>query len=225
LIQQIKTAVAPVWFLPATIAISESALLECASEGVLSRARELHAEMRRREFLRSRWLYRSISASKFNLEKTADGDVIWPEGLCGSLSHKQGCVALAVESKLKWKSLGVDLEVVAINSGILEKVMDDDEFNVMIALLGQEDGVSAVFSAKEAVFKAIFPLGRKMFWFDDAKLCGISQSSEGLQMTFELLEDFGFATCAEERVVKVDLVRVSVESIKDMWLSICGVLR
>jgi len=99
------------------------------------------------------------------------GQPVWPQGLVGSITHTHGFAAAAVGNASRFASIGMDTEQV-----MTAEVMH----NVRARICGPEDKFSVgspfapelyatlVFSAKESLFKCLYPLVGKMFWFEDA---------------------------------------------------------
>lgn len=84
---------------------------------------------------------------------------LWPTGVTGSISHADGlAVAVAARTRPGIASLGVDLEVAArLEDELWPHVLTRSERDACAA---STDPTSAarVFSAKEAVFKALYPV-------------------------------------------------------------------
>ena len=82
---------------------------------------------------------------------------LWPAGVVGSITHCEGYVAAAVARASAVRSLGIDAEVLApAGADVRRVVMAPGE-----APLDVGDGIDPVllaFSAKEAAFKAWYPL-------------------------------------------------------------------
>lgn len=103
------------------------------------------------------------------------GEAIWPRGYCGSISHcanaeDEQAVAIAIAGSLKnFRSLGIDIESMdrEITPGLDKKLGNDSEFN---ALKEEPYKELAILSAKEALFKLLYPLTQTFFGFHDAEL-------------------------------------------------------
>jgi enterobactin synthetase component D len=98
---------------------------------------------------------------------------VWPKGLSGSLSHARGHVACLIRS---CPGVGVDVEAIATGPGlraILHKALRPEEEQLFAALSESELSVQAtlVFSAKETLFKALYPRVGHVFGFQAACLC------------------------------------------------------
>jgi 4'-phosphopantetheinyl transferase EntD len=95
---------------------------------------------------------------------------IWPDGFVGSITHCRGYRAAAVTKRVSYLSIGIDAEPhEPLPPGILERIACPEEVQALQAL-----GTSGMcwdrilFSAKEAMYKAWFPLMRQWLGFEDA---------------------------------------------------------
>jgi 4'-phosphopantetheinyl transferase EntD len=98
---------------------------------------------------------------------------VWPAGVAGSISHTKGlCVAIVGRAHV-WAGLGLDIEPdhgldVALWSDILrpsETARIDD-----LPPGSQGSAAMAVFLAKEAAYKAQYPISRTLFAFQDVEV-------------------------------------------------------
>lgn len=116
---------------------------------------------------------------------------IWPEGLTGSISHSESACVAAVGLRGDWVSVGVDLEeATPLDPLLVAEVCTKAEQVWLGKQLPSERGLMAklIFSAKEAVYKAQYPLSGELFGFDalelriDRELCtfeAVFQSPQG----------------------------------------------
>jgi len=125
------------------------------------------AERRRDEFLAGRACARSC------LDELGYGDApvlrgergmpLWPEGAIGSISHS-GTIAMAVAAPSGTvRSLGIDVEQQRAVTDELQDLLFRPEERSRLALMPQDERRAAatlMFSAKEAFYKAQFPIGR-----------------------------------------------------------------
>jgi 4'-phosphopantetheinyl transferase EntD len=96
------------------------------------------------------------------------GAPVWPKGIVGSITHIEGYYAAAVASKSDFEAVGIDAAANRpLPSSVERIVADDDELR---DLPRGEGWSTAVFSAKEAVFKAWFPMTGRWLGFDEAKV-------------------------------------------------------
>lgn len=100
------------------------------------------------------------------------GAPVWPAGVVGSMTHCSGYRAAAVAFEADWAGIGVDAEVNApLPRGMADVVLGPEERAQVRALDGGEGHVAwdrLMFSAKESVFKAWFPLTGRWLGFEGA---------------------------------------------------------
>lgn len=126
---------------------------------------EFSIEKRKREFTLGRGAARK-ALEGLGIYNTAVGkgnrrEPLWPEGICGAISHTDGYAVAAVALKHDVIGLGIDIENVCENQklNIVEKIALQDEKKWItedIALSNLRTVL--LFSAKETVFKALYPL-------------------------------------------------------------------
>jgi enterobactin synthetase component D len=139
----------------------------------------IKAISRRDEFVRSRLLLRSLTNVKTSFLPDAENSPTWPPGMCGSITHKNGHVAVCTTSKKLFLSVGIDAEDARKDiSHLQEKICTQNDLKWVESICGLTEMkrgaiIALIFSAKEALFKCHFPLGRKMFWFHDAEVSQI----------------------------------------------------
>ena len=118
-----------------------------------------------------------------------DGAPIWPDGICGSISHCTGCVAAAVADTAMHKSIGLDVERLGqIDQTLMKRILTPSEFAELLGygFLAREIWAHVAFSAKEAFFKAAFNQTGDYFDFHDASLTrigGLIQQSGQFEIT------------------------------------------
>jgi 4'-phosphopantetheinyl transferase EntD len=135
-------------------------------------------EKRRREFTTGRICAREALA-KLGLTAGAipageRGEPCWPAGVVGSITHCDGYRACAVAHSSDLLSLGIDAEPNApLPPGLLDDVARAEELPWLHELQSRAPEVHwdrLLFSAKEAVYKAWFPIARRWLGFEDAVL-------------------------------------------------------
>jgi len=105
---------------------------------------------------------------------------VWPDGYVGSISHSHGfCIAAAATSK-EYKSIGIDVERYRIeDENLFDYICTPSEIADAVRETGftSAECVALIFSAKESVYKAYFPIFRMFFDFTDVYISLISQTS------------------------------------------------
>ena len=129
------------------------------------------------------------------LPSDADGVPIWPSGTVASISHSRGLCGAVAASTDDIISLGLDLEKTnRLSPRAMERVVHPLEVSVVgdSQLLG-----SLLFSAKEAFFKAQFPVYGAQPNFKDLAL-QIDDASKQMsvrEVALHLPEDLREAAC------------------------------
>lgn len=105
----------------------------------------------------------------------AKGQPLWPAGVVGSITHTKDYCAAAVADAGAVRSIGIDAEEHDIlPDGVLRHIALDAELKRLDRLdhLGRGDvrWDRLLFSAKESVYKAWFPLANRWLGFQDAEV-------------------------------------------------------
>jgi 4'-phosphopantetheinyl transferase EntD len=132
---------------------------------------------RQREFRAGRAAARQslklIGAPSISIPPAADRTPIWPSGYIGSISHCESlCGAIAASSSDLF-GIGLDLESAQVlTEDIIPLVLDVSEEECIIreAKLGRGLSAALAFSAKEAFYKAVYPVERRLMDFLDVTL-------------------------------------------------------
>ncbi|MER6036694.1 4'-phosphopantetheinyl transferase superfamily protein [Streptomyces sp. NPDC001835] len=102
------------------------------------------------------------------------GAPVWPDGLAGSMTHCDGYRAAALVRAADLASLGIDAEPHApLPDGVFDTIALPAERNRHRALSAGRPAVHwdrLLFSAKESVYKAWFPLARAWLDFSEADI-------------------------------------------------------
>lgn len=96
---------------------------------------------------------------------------LWPAGIVGSITHTRGYYAAAVARADEMLTVGIDAEIHdELPDGVLGVVTLPEEREMLAALPGDLFWGRILFSAKESVYKAWFPLTERWLGFGDARL-------------------------------------------------------
>lgn len=135
-------------------------------------------EKRRREFLTARACVRRALA-QLGLPAQAvpagpRGEPRWPAGVVGSITHCDGFRACALGRAESLAAIGIDAEPNApLPGGLLADVALEEEREWIRDYAREAPEVSwdrLLFSAKESIYKAWFPLANRWLGFEDASL-------------------------------------------------------
>lgn len=147
---------------------------------------------RRAEYLAARY------AAKLLLEgEGCYGDVgcslsrapIWPTGFSGSISHTNNFAIASIVPCHTALILGIDIEI--LDSKSIVKAAEIFTTPTEQALLAScnivyETALLIAFSAKESLFKALYPEVKHSFGFKASRICQLDMSA--CRMTFELMQ-------------------------------------
>jgi 4'-phosphopantetheinyl transferase EntD len=101
----------------------------------------------------------------------------WPEGMVGSMTHCDGYRAAALTRESDLASLGIDAEPHApLPDGVLRSVSLPAERERLAQLAARQPAIHwdrLLFSAKESVYKAWFPLTGEWLGFEEADIADI----------------------------------------------------
>lgn len=116
---------------------------------------------------------------------------VWPPGWTGSISHANGVAACAVVASAPGRVLGLDVERwVAPDQAmqIREMIATPGELS-LLSMLPPERALIALFSAKEALFKALYPQVGRFMEFSAAR----AVEADGGQLHLRLSEHWSQA--------------------------------
>lgn len=106
---------------------------------------------------------------------------VWPEALSGSISHGGGLAAAIVGRAHSYPGLGIDVEAPIAPSRcqrLGRRIANPREHAILRTLnTTAEARFTAIFSAKEALFKALYPSVRHYFDFLDVELTACDPAS------------------------------------------------
>ena len=152
----------------------EPVVLFPAEEAAIAKA----VDKRRREFATARRCARAALA-QLGLPPTPivpgeRGAPRWPDGVVGTITHCAGYRAAAVAHDRDVITLGLDAEPhEALPHGVLDTVSSPTERSRLAVLAECWPGIHwdrLLFSAKESVYKAWFPVTQRWLGFEDARI-------------------------------------------------------
>lgn len=143
---------------------------------------ERAVEKRRREFTTARYCARQamgqLGIEPAPIMRGERGMPVWPDRVVGSLTHCDGYRAAVVAYALQVRSLGIDAEPHdCLPAGVLEHTSLEAERAVLATRPAGVHWDRLLFCAKEATYKAWFPLTQRWLGFEDAHIT-FDQTSE-----------------------------------------------
>ncbi|WP_246090356.1 4'-phosphopantetheinyl transferase family protein [Nonomuraea deserti] len=167
-------SILPPWVVAVDTFDDHDAMLFPAEEEVISRS----VETRRKEFVTARMCARQamslLGLPPQPLLPGLRGEPQWPKGFVGSITHCAGYRGAVVSPGSDTITIGIDAEPdEPLSNGVLEAISLPEERKALRALAADHPEVSwdrLLFSAKESVYKAWFPLAKRWLDFEDAIL-------------------------------------------------------
>jgi len=147
----------------------------------------------------ARGLLAQLGFPNAQVPKGAGGSPVWPAGVVGSLAHDDEVAVVAVGLRRDFAGIGIDVEPAgALPADMLALVVTPRERRMI-----DDDPVKAklLFAAKEAVYKAVYPLDGVFLEFGDIEI-DLAAATAATRMGRSLT----FRSCASSHIVIVALV-------------------
>lgn len=143
---------------------------------------------RRSEYFIGRYLAQmalsAAGATNTSISTNEDRCPIWPQSMCGSITHTDDFALCVVASTEAQSVLGVDAVDWMTDTQaerVTRKIVSAEETALInSSTLGYSKALSLCFSAKESIYKALFPYVRQFFGFSAARLLAIDNDIEAL---------------------------------------------
>jgi 4'-phosphopantetheinyl transferase EntD len=189
--------------------IADGAPFDAAEAAAIAPA----VERRRREFLTGRALARAalarLGCPPCSIPVGESRAPVWPDGFLGSISHSRShCVAHVARSR-DLLAVGIDIEAEApLAPGLAALICRPDETGEAPGL----DPVLARFAAKEAFYKAYFPVARRFLDFHDVRV----DLAEG-RFVAELVADK--PALGARRTFEGRIARLAGHTVAALWIA------
>jgi 4'-phosphopantetheinyl transferase EntD len=134
------------------------------------------------------------------LPRAPSGAPVWPDGTIGSLAHDDDMAVAAVATVGRILSLGIDVEPAL--------PLPDDIFGIVVTAADRTGAADPrlagriLFAAKEAVYKAAYPLDREVLGYED-----IAVDLDAGRATTKTGRGVSLAYCVAPRVAVLAFVR------------------
>jgi enterobactin synthetase component D len=132
--------------------------------------------------------------------RDAGGAPLWPAGMTGSITHTDDFVSAAVARTREVWSLGIDSEHVigAARANVVSTTIawPCEQAHARQAGCDRLEALTLIFSAKEAIFKCLYPLVRQFFDFHDARIVDVDAGARTFtaRLVKTLTADFAAGT-------------------------------
>ncbi|HHR9069096.1 TPA: 4'-phosphopantetheinyl transferase family protein [Salmonella enterica subsp. enterica serovar Bovismorbificans] len=149
---------------------------------------------RRSEYLCGRLAAQTLLREKqiyAQVTQSTEGTPIWPDGWLGSISHTDHCAIAVIAPQNKRCILGIDIE--NFNPEALDEIagaitQESERKRLAKSEIDYNIALHIVFSAKESLYKALYPQVRKIFGFESAIITDINTYNQtfSIQLTHAL---------------------------------------
>jgi 4'-phosphopantetheinyl transferase EntD len=113
---------------------------------------------------------------------SVDRAPVWPPGVIGSISHNQLLAGAAVAKSTSLIGIGIDLEVMGRVKGELARFIRTPEDLKTHNSYNESELLTIIFSAKESLYKALYPIVKCFFGFEAAAV----REVDHLNCTFKI---------------------------------------
>lgn len=148
---------------------------------------------RKAEFLAGRIVVKQalmalgLSVTQQQVSIAKDRSPVWPAGVRGSISHTTDFAVCCVASAARSTFIGVDSELILSDSAaqsLAVQIHDTDELKLLTdAGLSAALATSLIFSAKESLFKALYPVVCCFFGFEKARVTRLDLQRSSLTLS------------------------------------------
>ncbi len=110
-----------------------------------------------------------------------NGRPLWPENFTGTISHSNSWAGAAISKTKDITGVGFDIETVGrIKDRMLKRIITDREAEQLKELNKQkaQNYAALIFSAKEAIYKALSPIYAETLRFKDVSILCKNNSPE-----------------------------------------------
>lgn len=142
------------------------------------------ATKRHAEYLSGRIAAQTLLTERQTHEKimqSAERIPIWPNGWNGSISHTEYCAIAVLANQNKGYTIGIDMEKVNPEAleEISEEITQENEREILKkSKLCYNSALHIAFSAKESLYKALYPQVNTFFGFETAKITNINTQNK-----------------------------------------------
>jgi len=148
------------------------------SEGLVPKVKELFLMGRHAAHLG----LKSLGSENLEVGRSESREPLWPEGFLGSIAHTSGLAVAVVAQNSLWRGLGIDVEKLDRSFRFeIDKKMASEKEQAWIRSQPEKvrERTLALFSAKEATFKAFYPLEKVYLNFLDVEFSSNPQGFTG----------------------------------------------
>jgi 4'-phosphopantetheinyl transferase EntD len=142
---------------------------------------------------------KALNIYNFELRSGVDRAPIWPYSIVGSITHSQEIAMAMVAHNTDVAGIGIDIEQLMSakqEQELQQQILHPDElFQFQLFAKQIPHPLTVIFSAKESIFKALYPSVKQFFGFEAAKLIAFNEQQLQFKITKTLSEQVPQGTC------------------------------
>ena len=130
-----------------------------------------------------------LALTQRNMQVGANSDrsPIWPAGIVGSITHGNNFAAAIVAYKKHYRALGLDCEEKIkrrVGNRFESLILSDAELTrIECSNMDRQQLITIIFSAKESIYKALYPITNKFMEFRDCQFLEIDRHNANFEVT------------------------------------------
>ncbi len=138
--------------------------------------------------------------ARVRVGRGSGGAPLWPAGITGSITHTDGFASAAVARTRDAASVGIDTEpiIAAARANVVSTTIAWPCEQALARHAGCDrlEALTLVFSAKESIFKCLYPVVGRFFDFHDARVVEVDAASRTftVRLVKTLAPDFAAGT-------------------------------
>lgn len=114
-----------------------------------------------------------VNKTQWLIPSADDRSPIWPKGIVGSITHSDDFAWASVGKSRLWRSIGIDSELI-LSQSTFEEIRDlvatPTELSQITSNCDPMQALTLIFSAKESIYKCLYPLVSHFFDFLDVSI-------------------------------------------------------
>ena len=154
----------------------------------------------------ARLALRDVNVEDVNIATGPHRSPVWPQAVIGSITHTKHKAYAAVAHRTDFSYVGIDYEAL-INAStaksIHANIADEHEMKLVMDAYGDFTlALTLIFSAKESLFKALYPHVGRYFDFSAASMINLAkeETSFSLRLNYSLTKNLTKGCCFKGRL-------------------------
>ena len=177
--------------------------------------------IRKNDFLAGRYCaYQAAKVQGYELKSLPSNSTrepLWPLDLKGSISHSKRMAISCVSTSADILSIGIDAEEILdmhLGSDFQDTIASSEEL-ILVRGLQDRRALTILFSAKEALYKALFPITKAFIDFKEVRLLALDLDSKTFELELIQTNKKFYGTFKEIAETIITMVTIPSEKVCD----------